>query len=117
MSEEIEELKAKIEQLEKANTYLESQKTKYENGDAKLYYALQRKMTEMANLLNKNNLEDCELDDPKSKSFDRLAAVLQKCETISASASALGVVAGVTGNEESDIRKKPFTDRIAEERK
>ena len=115
--ETIEELKERIEQLEKENTYLESQKTKYENGDAKLYYALQRKMTEMANLLNKNNLEDCELDDPKSKSFDRLAAMLQKCETISASASALGVVAGVTGNEKADTTKKLFIETIADSRK
>jgi DNA repair exonuclease SbcCD ATPase subunit len=115
--ENIEELKERIEQLEKANTYLESQKTKYENGDAKLYYALQRKMTEMANLLNKNNLEDCELDDPKSKSFDRLAAMLQKCETISASASALGVVAGVTGNEKVDTTKTIFVNTIADSRK
>jgi hypothetical protein len=115
--ESIEELEERIKELEKTNTYLTSQKSKYENGDAKLYYALQRKMTEMANLLNIHNLEDCELDDPKSKSFDRLAAMLQKCETISASASALGIVAGITGNEKLDTTKKPFVETIADSRK
>lgn len=117
MSEEILGLKEKIKELEQQNTFLSSEKSKYENGDAKLYYALQRKMTEMANTLNKYNLQDCDLDDPKNKQFDRIAMILQKCETISASASALGIIAGVTGNEKEDTEKANFVDKIAEPRK
>lgn len=113
MEKTVEELQDKISQLEKENAYLLAAKTSYENGDAKLYYALQRKLSEMANTLNKNNLENCDLDDPKNKQFDRIAMILQKCETIASSSSALGIIAGVTGNEEKDTTKKSFVDTIA----
>lgn len=109
-------LKDRIIQLEKENLKLVAEKAIYEKGDAKLYYAFQRKMTEMANILNKNNLENCDIEDKNSKAFDRIIAILQKCEVISASASALGVLAKVTGDEAKDISKKPFTDRIADDR-
>lgn len=105
-----------ISRLAKCLDISEKEKSVYENGDAKLYYALQRKMSEMANTLNLYNLEDCDLDDPKNKQFDRITIILQKCETIAASSSALGVIAGVTGNQKKDTEKKPFVDRIAEKR-
>ena len=81
---------------------LEIEKSKYEKGDAKLYYAFQRKMTEMANILNKNNLESCDIEDKSSKAFDRIIVLLQKCELISSSASALGAIAKITGNQDKD---------------
>jgi hypothetical protein len=115
--ETLDELKHTIKDLEKKLQYSESQKKVYENGDAKLYYALQRKMSEMANTLNKQNLEDIDIDSKDSKSFDRIITILQKCETISSSASALGAIAGVTGDEQKDIAKKPFVETIAESRK
>ena len=111
-----EELLEKILDLEKSNQFLLHEKLKYENGDAKLYYALQRKMSEMANTLNKQNLETVDMDDKNSKSFDRIVLLLQKCETISASAASLGVIAGVTGDERKDTTKKPFVDTIADKR-
>lgn len=113
--ETLEELKKRIEELESSNEYLLGQKQLYERGDAKLYYALQRKMTEMANTLNKQNLESIDIESKDSKAFDRIMMILQKCETISTSASALGVIAKVTGKEEEDTR--PFVDTIAESRK
>jgi hypothetical protein len=76
--ETLEELKHTIKDLEKKLQYSESQKKVYENGDAKLYYALQRKMSEMANTLNKQNLEDIDIDSKDSKSFDRIITILQK---------------------------------------
>jgi hypothetical protein len=62
-------------------------------------------------------LEDIDIDSKDSKSFDRIITILQKCETISSSASALGAIAGVTGDEQKDIAKKPFVETIAESRK
>lgn len=112
----IDELREELERLKKSNSYLESRCSLYENGDAKLYYALQRKMSEMANTLNKQNLENVDMEDKNSKAFDRIIMILQKCETISASASALGLIAGVTGNEKKDTEKRPFVDTIAESR-
>lgn len=113
----MENLQEKVKDLEKKLQYSEFQRSVYENGDAKLYYALQRKMSEMANTLNKQNLEDIDIDSKDSKSFDRIITILQKCETISSSASALGAIAGVTGDEQKDIAKKPFVETIAESRK
>lgn len=111
------QLNQRIADLEKQLEESENKRKLYENGDAKLYYALQRKMTEMANTLNKYNLQDCDLDDPKNKQFDRIAMILQKCETISLSASSLGTIAGVTGDEKKDTEKRPFVETIAESRK
>ncbi len=104
MSDSIEALKAKIKIYE-------------QNGAAKLYYALNRKMNEMADMLNANSLTGINLDDPKDKSFDRVFKILEKSETVSNSATSLKIFAGISGIEEEDINKKPFVDTIAESRK
>jgi hypothetical protein len=91
-NESIEELKAKIALYET-------------NGAAKLYYSLQRKMNEMADMLNSNSLKSINLDDPKDKSFDRIFRLLEKSETVANSARVLGEAAGITGDEDKDIQK------------
>jgi hypothetical protein len=117
LKEEIEKLKDEKASLELSNKFLLGEKNKYENGDAKLYYSLQRKMTEMSKVFNSQDLSSIDMMSKSDATFDRLFKLLEKCEVISKSAESLGAIAGVTGNEEADIRKKPFTDRIAEERK
>ena len=104
MSDELELLKGKIKMYE-------------QNGAAKLYYALNRKMNEMADMLNANSLTGINLDDPKDKSFDRVFKILEKSETVSNSATSLKIFAGISGNEEVDINKKPFVETIASDRK
>jgi len=95
---------------------LEAQIKKYEqNGPAKLYYSLNRKMNEMGELLNKTNLGNLNLDDKESKSFDRLFKLLEKSQVISNAAQAVKEFAGITGNEEADVNKRPFV--VADERK
>lgn len=82
----------------------------YENsGSTNLYYALQRKMNEMSVILNNNSLISIDLDDPKSKVFDRIFKLLEKSETVSNSVKALGDVAGITGDEEKDIMMSRIT--------
>jgi len=103
MAKTIEELEAKVKMYE-------------QNGAAKLYYALNRKMNEMADMLNANSLTGINIDDPKDKSFDRVFKILEKSETVSNSATSLKVFAGISGNEELDINKKPFIDTIADKR-
>lgn len=88
-----------------------------QNGAAKLFYALNRKMNEMANLMNKTNLESLTLDDAKDKTFDRLKVIWNDASSLAQAAKTLGDAAGVTGNEEADVAKKPFVDTIAESRK
>ncbi len=88
---------------------LESRLKLYEhNGSAKLFYALQRKMNEMADLLNANALGNINLDDQKDKSFDRIFKLLEKSEVVSSSAKALGEVGGITGNETADTNNPKF---------
>jgi hypothetical protein len=97
---------------------LESKLKLYEqNGAAKLYYSLNRKMNEMANLMNKTNLENIVLDDPKDKTFDRLKVIWNDAASIATAAEALGRSAKVTSNEEEDVNKKPFVSTIAQDRK
>ncbi len=103
MSESIEELQAKIKLYE-------------ENGAAKLYYSLQRKMNEMADIMNKNNLGTMTIDDPKDKTFDRLKMIWNDAAGIATGVKALGELAGITGDEKKDVERKPFNDRIADTR-
>ena len=76
-----------------------------EDGVAKLYYSLNRKAWEMADLMNNTNLRTLDIDDPKSKTFDRLKVVWQDAASIAAAVRTLGEIAGVTGDEEGDVRK------------
>lgn len=87
-----------------------------QNGPAKLYYALNRKMNEMAELLNKTNLAGINLDDKESKQFDRLFKLLEKSQVIGNAAQSVKDFAGITGDEGKDVNRKPFIDRIADAR-
>lgn len=103
--------------LEKKIKSLEAKVSLYEeNGAAKLYYALNRKMNEMGDMLNDNSLKSINLDDPKDKSFDRIFKLLEKSETVASSAKVLGGIAGITGDEEKDVARKPFIETVATRR-
>lgn len=85
---------------------LEQTIKKYEeDGVAKLYYALNRKAWEMADILNSTNLKGVNLDDPKDKTFDRLKVIWNDAASISAAVKALGESAGVTEDETKDVTK------------
>lgn len=101
---------SKIEILEKKLALYE------QNGAAKLFYSLNRKMNEMADLMNKTKLSDLTLDDPKDKTFERLKVIWNDAASIAVAVKALGESAGVTGEEKKDVEKKPFNERIAMER-
>ncbi len=111
-----ESILSKINDLEKIAALSNAKREVYENGDARLYYSLQRKMSEIAKSLNSQDLSTVDLVSKSDATFDRIFKLLEKCESISSSANALGVLAGVTGNEEKDVAKKPFVDTIAERR-
>jgi len=99
----VDELKAKLSLYE-------------QNGAAKLYYSLNRKMNEMADIMNKNTLANLNLDDPKDKTFERLKVIWNDAASIAAAVKELGTTAGVTGDEGKDVARKPFVDTIAEKR-
>ena len=77
MAETIDELKNRLKRYE-------------ENGAAKLYYSLNRKMNEMADMLNKHNLGVMDVDDAKSKTFDRLKVIWNDAASIAQGVKALG---------------------------
>lgn len=104
MAENVEDLKNQLRRYE-------------EDGVAKLYYSLNRKAWEMADLMNATNLRNLDIDDPKSKTFDRLKVVWQDASSIATAVKALGEIAGVTGNEKKDVERKPFIEEVAETRK
>jgi hypothetical protein len=99
---------------------LEEKLAKYEdNGMAKLYYSLNRKANEMADLMNAISLKDLDIDDPKSKSFDRLKVIWQGASEIAISLTQLGQMAGVLKAEkkaDGNDSSKPFVDTIATDR-
>lgn len=84
-----------------------------QNGAAKLFYSLNRKMNEMADLMNKTNLGTLLLDDPKDKTFERLKVIWNDAASIATAVKALGESAGVTGDEKKDVDRKPFLDTLA----
>jgi len=103
MADTIEDLKKKLEQYE-------------QNGAAKLYYALNRKMNEMAELLNKTNLSNVDLESKDSKEFDRLFKLLEKSQVIGNASQSVKEFAGITGDEDKDVSRKPFVETIAQSR-
>lgn len=109
-------LEEQILLLKKQLEESESLRKVYENGGAKLYYSLQRKQSEMANALNKYNLESLDMVSKSDATFERVFKLLEKSETISSAAKVLGETAGITGDEKKDTERKPFNDRIAESR-
>ena len=105
------------EQLRKEIDLLKGKLERYEqNGAAKLYYSLNRKMNEMADVMNNNSLQTLDFENPKDKTFERLQKIWTDASGIATAVKALGEIAGVTGDEKSDIEKKPFIDRLAENR-
>jgi hypothetical protein len=104
-------LKSKIEKLE-------TKLSKYEeNGMAKLYYSLNRKANEMAELMNDISLRDIDIDDPKSKTFDRLKVIWQGASEIATSLTQLGQMSGVLKTDKKSDEAKPFVDTIAIDRR
>jgi hypothetical protein len=112
------ELEKKIKELEKQIVFLQNKNAYYEqDGVGKLYYSLQRKANEMADLLNDNKLTSLMLspDDPKDKTFERLQKVWSDAESVSNAIKSLGVLAGI-GQETTESKKevvqvsrKPFS--------
>lgn len=88
---------------EQENIELKRKVSLYEqNGGAKLFYALNRKMNEMADMLNKSNLSNLDLTDPKDKTFERLKVVWNDSASIAIAVKTLGDNAGITNDEEKD---------------
>lgn len=93
-------------QTEEKIKELEAKIALYESpGGSALFYALNRKMNEIASLLNGVNLKNIDIAAKSDVSFERVFKLLEKSEGISTAAKALGDIAGITGDEEKDMQK------------
>lgn len=78
------------------------------NGVATLFYALNRKMNEMAEMLNKQSLATLDLADAKDKSFERIKAIWESAEKVATAIKTLGENAGITNDEEKDTKTPKY---------
>ncbi len=72
------------------------------NGAARLFYALNKKLNEMADMLNKQSLTTLDLTDPKDKTFERLKVIWNDAAGIATAVKTLGEAAGIIGDESKD---------------
>ena len=93
--EEVQELRAIIKRLEQDKDLLSKKIHDYEEGDAKMFYALQKKMAEMSRILNTTNLEMVDLASKSDASFDRIFKVLEKAEIVANAAKSFGSISGI----------------------
>lgn len=117
MSEEQIDYKKLYEQEQKKVSVLQKKVLAYEgNGPAKLYYSLNRKQWEMAELLNREDLTSIDIDDPKSKTFDRLKVILKEGAEMGVAVNSLGMALGMTGDEVKDTsgRQRMTPESVAE---
>lgn len=110
IEQELESAQNQISALQKRIDFYET------NGPARLYYAINRKASEMAELLNSKNLTTIAIDDPKDKTFERLKVIWADSASISEALKSLAVSAGmITGVEQADVSKKPYVQKITPE--
>jgi hypothetical protein len=102
---EKQKLLDRIKELETAIAYYEG------DGVAKLFYGLNRKAAEMADLLNSTNLKSLDLTDPKDKTFERLKVIWNDASSIAAAVKGLSESAGISGND-TDETSKPVYRRV-----
>jgi len=95
-----EQYQLEIERLKVRLAYYEC------DGVAKLYYSLNRKAAEMADMLNNQNLVNLDLTDAKDKSFERIKAIWESAEKVATAVKILGDSCGVTGDEDKDTKPK-----------
>lgn len=86
-------------------------------GKAKLYYSLNRNMSDLSDMLDGIDLMKVNMDDPKDKTMERLKMIWASVKPLVETLSLIGLSSGITGDESKDTERKPFVDTIAEPRK
>jgi len=87
-----------------------------QSGSEQLYHALNKKMVEMAQLLNATNLKSLDITDPKDKSFERLKVLWDSAAKVAEATKALGQTAGIL-HQDVQLENKPFVEGIADSRR
>jgi esterase/lipase len=114
MSENIEELKKKIAQLE-LGLQAEKDKTaevekKFNDlglrGKAKLYYSLNRNMSDISDMLDKIKFADIDLTTKTDATMERLKMLWASVKPLAETLSILELSAKISGDEEKDTTTK-----------
>lgn len=118
MAEDIEKLP--LSPLQKSEKRVKALEEKLESlgvkGEAKLFYSLNRNMSSLADILDNVEMDGIDLSDPKDKSMERLKTIWAAITPLAETLKLLKTAAGITGDEEKDIERRPFNDRLAEDR-
>lgn len=116
--ESIEELREQLSNVRAANNILLEKVTAYEGpGEAKLYYALNRQLSDLADLINARSLKNVNIDEAGDKTMERMKIVWSAVKSLTESVQALRISSGVTGDEVADLKRRvSFIERIAEKR-
>lgn len=85
-------------------------------GDAKLYYSLNKNMSDLSDILDNTDMSEIDLSDPKDKTMERLKTIWAAITPLAETLKFLKSTAGITGDEEVDKIRKPFVDTIADAR-
>lgn len=100
-----EDEKKKLDLLKKKWDSLELQ------GKAKLYYSLQRNMSDLSDMLDGIDLIKVNMEDPKDKTMERLKMIWASVKPLVETIGLLGESSGITGDEKKDTaRKGSFLD-------
>lgn len=107
-----------IDSVKKQVVVLEQRLAKYEkHGGVRLYYSLNRKLNEIADVLNSFNIKDELNADGKDKTFDRIRALWTDAEKIVTATQSIATMLNLTNDEDRDNNKKiPFIETVAETR-
>jgi hypothetical protein len=115
MSEDIN-YKKLYEQEKQKTKALEEKLFAYEGpGKAKMYYALNRQLSDLADLINAKSLKNINIDEAADKTLERMKIVWGSIKSLSEILPILAQAAGLSGNEEEDL-KRPFIETVAEKR-
>lgn len=115
--ESIDSLKKDLQIANGKVSALEGKLKAYEGpGKAKMYYSMNRQMSDLADMMNARDLKKVNLDDAADKTMERMKIIWGSVKTISEILPLLRQSGGITDNEAEDLGK-PFIETVAETRK
>lgn len=109
--------KTRIKELELENAALLRSIQNYtQHGPMRMYYALNRKVNEMADVLNTTRLQALKLSDGSDKTYDRIKSICNDATDLSKTVMELRKVSGATDDESKDMRRSFDIDEFSKER-
>ncbi len=113
MPETIESLKEQLLSEQRKNISLQEKLDSFGlQGKAKLYYSLNRNMSDLSDMLDNIKLKGVNLDDKEDRTMERLKLIWASVKPLVETISLLGESSGITGDEKKDTAKKgTFLDK------